>query len=112
MPLDTSLEEVWIRRGETVRGVTLWSVFAERDSKWDGRLPGIGYPSDPPVDPSLAREAERYPLEKILEIEKEREPRKVELYRAWHSIKDELRAALPKDGELVDRAKLATLGLR
>ncbi len=56
--------------------------------------------------------AERYPLEKILEIEKEREPRKVELYRAWHSIKDELRAALPKDGELVDRAKLATLGVR
>ena len=39
-------------------------------------------------------------------------PRKVELYRAWHAVKDRIRGALPKDGELVDRAKLATLGLR
>lgn len=104
--VDAGSEEVWLHRGGTNRGVELRSVFAERDSKWDGRLPGIGYPGNTPDDP------ERYSLEEILELEKEREPQKVELYRAWHSIKDELRAALPNDGELVDRAKLATLGLR
>lgn len=106
VPFDAGREEVWIRRDGTVRGVSLWRIFAERDAAWDGRLPGIGYPGNTPDDP------ERYSLEEILELEKEREPEKVALYRAWHAVKDELRAALPKDGELVDRAKLATLGLR
>lgn len=32
--------------------------------------------------------------------------------RTWSDAKQAIRAALPKDGELVDRAKLATLGLK
>ncbi len=106
LPVDSGSEEVWIRRNDATRGVALWSVFAERDAPWNGRLPGVGYPGNTPDDP------ERYTLEEILELENERYPVEVELYRAWHAVKEEVRAALPKDGELVDRAKLATLGLR
>lgn len=32
--------------------------------------------------------------------------------RTWSEVKEAIRSALPQDGELVDRAKLATLGLR
>ena len=32
--------------------------------------------------------------------------------RTWSDAKQAIRAALPKDGEIVDRAKLATLGVR
>lgn len=32
--------------------------------------------------------------------------------RTWSEVKQAIRASLPKDGELVDRAKLATLGLK
>jgi hypothetical protein len=36
----------------------------------------------------------------------------LEFRRAWADVKASIRAALPKDGEIIDRAKLATLGLR
>lgn len=98
LALDAGREQVCVRDDGRESVENLQRVFSLRDERWDGLLP-IWPWDDPPEEEVRKRQRERFPKE-------------LKFLQTWHAVRVEIRAALPKDGELVDRAKLATLGLR
>lgn len=95
---DAGHEQLCVRFEGTESIALLQGVFSMRDEHWGGRL-AVSYIDDPSIEVARQRDRERYPQE-------------VEWLTAWHAVKDRIRAEIPEDGELVDRVKLATPGLR
>ena len=98
LEVDAEEEQVCARTEGRDSVTLLQRVFSLRNEVWDESLP-VWYSDNPPPDVKRERDRERY-------------PERIAFLSAWHAVREQIRAALPKDGELVDRAKLAALGLR